>query len=88
MASVYNGRHRGPVTQTPIAERLAAELSLPIFTTWFCHGWDSNTQPFVCGANALNRCGASMHIEFKHLKQNKTKKIVNILSFQTFLVLG
>ena len=31
--SVYNCRHRGPVTLTPIAERLAAELLLPVFTT-------------------------------------------------------
>ena len=28
---------------TPIAERLAAELSLPVFTTYICHGWDSIT---------------------------------------------
>ena len=30
---VYNVRLRGPVTLTPISERLAAELSLPVFTT-------------------------------------------------------
>ena len=29
-ASVYNGHLRGPVTLTPIAERLAVELSLPV----------------------------------------------------------
>ena len=28
-----NGHLRGPVTLTPIAERLAVELSLPVFTT-------------------------------------------------------
>ena len=32
-ASVYNGYLRGPMTLTPIAERLAVELSLPVFTT-------------------------------------------------------
>ena len=32
-ASVYDGYFRGPVTLTPIAERLAVELSLPILTT-------------------------------------------------------
>ena len=32
-ASVYNGHLRGPVTLTPNAERLAVELSLPVFTT-------------------------------------------------------
>ena len=31
--TVYNGHHHGPVTLTPIAERLAVELSLPVFTT-------------------------------------------------------
>ena len=30
--SVYNGHLRGPVRLTPIAERLAVELSLPVFT--------------------------------------------------------
>ena len=32
-ASVYNGHLRGPMILTPIAERLAVELSLPVFTT-------------------------------------------------------
>ena len=31
--SVYYGHLRGPVTLKPIAERLAVELSLPVFTT-------------------------------------------------------
>ena len=30
--SVYNSHLRGPVTLTPIAERLAVELSLPFLT--------------------------------------------------------
>ena len=42
------------VTSAPIAERLAVELSLPDFTTYVCRGWDSNTQPSACEANALN----------------------------------
>ena len=29
----FTGHLRGPVTLTPIAERLAVELSLPVFTT-------------------------------------------------------
>ena len=41
---VYNGHLRRPVTLTPIAERLAVELSLPVFTTYVCRGWDWNTQ--------------------------------------------
>ena len=32
-ASVYNGYLRGPVTLTTFAERLAVELSLPVFPT-------------------------------------------------------
>ena len=32
-ASVYSGHLRGPVTLSPIAERLAGELSLPVSTT-------------------------------------------------------
>ena len=31
--TVYDGHLRGPVTLTPVAERLAVELSLPVFTT-------------------------------------------------------
>ena len=31
--TLYNGHLRGPVTLTPFAERLAVELSLPVFTT-------------------------------------------------------
>ena len=58
-ASVYNGHLRGPVTPTPIAERLAVDLSLPVFTILVCRGWDSNTQPFACGANALIHCATA-----------------------------
>ena len=34
--TVYNGHLRGPLTLTPVAERLAVELSLPVFTTQVC----------------------------------------------------
>ena len=54
--SVYNDHLRGPVTLTPIAERVAVELSLPVLTTLVYRGWDSNTQPSACGANALTHC--------------------------------
>ena len=50
--SVYNGHLRGPVTLTPIAERLAVDLSPPVLTTVF-RGWDSNSQPSACEENAL-----------------------------------
>ena len=44
-------------THTCIAERLrlTVELSLPVFTTQVCSGWDSNTQPFARGANAVTQ---------------------------------
>ena len=43
-ASVYNGHLRGPMPLTPVANRLAVELSLPVFTTSVCRGWNSDTQ--------------------------------------------
>ena len=49
-ASFYNGHLWAPVTLPPIAKCLAVELSLPIFTTYVCRGWDSNTQPLASGA--------------------------------------
>ena len=48
----YNGHLRGPATLAPVAEHLAVELSLPVFTTKFRFGWDSNTQL----ANAQTNC--------------------------------
>ena len=51
-ASVYNGHLLGPVTLTPFA----VELLLPLFSTKVCRGWDSNTQPSACEANALTNC--------------------------------
>ena len=44
-AYVYNTHLLGTVTLTTIVERLAVELSLPVFTTYVCRGWDSNIQP-------------------------------------------
>ena len=53
---VYDGHLRGSSTLTPIAERIAVELSLPVFTTKVCRGWDSNTQLSACMVNALTHC--------------------------------
>ena len=48
--TVYNGHLRGHVTLTPlpssvwpVAERLAVELSLPVFTTYVCQDRGSST---------------------------------------------
>ena len=48
------------MTLTPVAERLAVELSLPVFTTLVCRGWDSNTQPSALVATALTDCAIAM----------------------------
>ena len=48
-ASVYNGYLGGPATLTPIVERLAVELSIPVFMTYICCGWDLSTQPMLVG---------------------------------------
>ena len=58
-ASVYNDYLQGPVTLTPVAERSALELSLSVFMTKVCRGWDSNTQPSTCGTNALTHCATA-----------------------------
>ena len=58
-AYIYNGHLRGPVTLTPIAKRLAVELSLPVFTTKVYHGLDSNTQPSTCRDNPLTHCATA-----------------------------
>ena len=54
--SVYNGLIRGPVTLTPIAERLAVELSLPVLTHYVFRCRDFNTSLSACGAYALTDC--------------------------------
>ena len=53
-ASVYNSHLRGPLT--PFVERLAVEMSLPVFTTCVCRSWDSFTQPSARGKRS-DDCG-------------------------------
>ena len=45
---------------TPVAEHLAVELSI----TYGCRGWDSNTQPSTCRANAVTDCATAVVIIF------------------------
>ena len=47
--------HGAPVTLTPIVERLAVELSLPVFTTWVCRGWEFEHQTFRLRRERSNR---------------------------------
>ena len=66
-ASVYNGHIRGHVTLTPMAERLAVELSPPVFTTLVCRGWDLHTQPSACEDYALTHCATAAVDNEPHL---------------------
>ena len=69
-ASTFNGHLRGPATLTSVTERLAVELSLPIFTRWICRGWDSNTKPSASEANALTNCStAAVYITSLYLNK-------------------
>ena len=73
-APVYNGHFRGPATLTSVAERLSVELSLPISTPpCVCRGWDSNTKPSACEANALTDC-STVSVFTTSLYLNKLNK--------------
>ena len=55
-SSVYNGHLWDPwhSHQIPSFRHLELSLSvLPVFTTYICSSWDSNSQPSACEANAL-----------------------------------
>ena len=47
------------MTLTPIAKRLAVDLSLPVFTAYAGRGRDSNNKPSSCRANALTNCATA-----------------------------
>ena len=49
--TLYNGHLQGPVTLTPVAEPLAVEQSLPVFTTWVC--CDRGSKPDLPHANRM-----------------------------------
>ena len=77
--SVYNGHLRGPVTLTPIAKCLVMKMSLPVFTTKVCRGWNSNTSP---SANALTDCvtaAASTVLRARILPKTTTASLSGIM---------
>ena len=49
----------GTMICTSVAERLAMEISLPVFKTYVCRIKDSNSQSFVCKTNALIDCATA-----------------------------
>ena len=68
--SVYNGHLRRHVTITPIAEHLAVELQLPVFTSKVCRGWDLNSQPSACGPKALTHCATVVVYIYKLIDES------------------
>ena len=59
MVTIRYGHLRGPVILTPVAVRLAVELSLSYLTTRICP--DRLTRSPACEANALRRLVQLMH---------------------------
>ena len=47
-ANPYNGYFRGPLTLTPVTQR----LTVTTCTTYVCRGWDSNIRLSACEATA------------------------------------
>ena len=70
--SVHNGRLRGPLTLTIVAEHLAVELSLPILV---CGDRDSNTKPSACKGNALTDCAIPPSTATRSLTRRDVAKI-------------
>ena len=58
---------------TAIAERLAVELSLPVFTSKVYLGWDSNTQLY--GASALTHSATATASSIRTLVMKLTNSI-------------
>ena len=59
------------------------KLSLPIFTTSVCRGWDSNTQPSACEAKSSrlrHRCDALL-VKIVKIKE---KDILNSKDYENF----
>ena len=61
VASVYNGHLRGPKTLTPITERSAVEISLPVLITYVYRGGDSNTTSRLRGERSNDRSNRLRH---------------------------
>ena len=79
--TLYNCHLRGPVTLTPVAERLAVELSLPVFNSSVCCGWDSNTQPSSFRTDALNDCANAAVVTSHNVYTNTMHKHIKIQPF-------
>ena len=81
-ASVH-GHLRGPMKLTPFAERLAEELSLPVFTTSVCRDRDSNTQPSACRANILTNCATaavkSLQVKIDMIEINISRNLIKAI---------
>ena len=77
--TVYNGHLREPVTLTPVAERLAVELSLPFFTTWVCPDRRSNPDlPHARGKLYIYVIAAVHHCTIKFLVMKQIHECTSI----------
>ena len=76
----FNGHLWGTVTLKPVAECLAVELSLLVFTILICRGRDSITQPSACDANTLIDCaprsGRRRFHDFIEIWPNTTSSLI------------
>ena len=78
---LYNGYLRGPVILTPIAERLAVDLSLPFFYDLGLSrlGFEHPTTAY--GANALTHCATAAVILFRDFYSNGRPVVALATSF-------
>ena len=83
----------GPAKVTPIVQRFAVEFPLRESITWVCRNLDSNTWPWACKVNLLNKCTNSAIeiiennvniIQYSNVKTDTNSKWrYNILVFHT-----
>ena len=74
------------MTLTFIAERLAVEISLPVFTTKVCRSWDSSIQPSAYVTYALTHCAIAAVTKSVKIKKTSTY-IGQITVIKTLLII-
>ena len=78
------------MTLTPIVERLSVELSLRVFTTWDCRGYDFNNQLSACKANAFVAVDGMWEEFWKDLLSNQKwrakRQLINLIQSYAKLI--
>ena len=59
--------YEDPWHSHPSVWQWKVEMSLLVLTTYVCRGWDSNTHPSSCGANAITHCATAAAVCFLEL---------------------